>query len=88
MEETRKKCKTHCANLQAKKKERKTKKQSKTTTSFTRQKKCHQNNKFKAQIEEKFQAKEQSENQALMKTIFIEMKAPCNTIVAQCYFKP
>lgn len=50
--------------------------------SFTRQKKCHQNNKFKAQFEENFQAKEQSKNQVLMKTIFIEMKVPCNTIVA------
>lgn len=56
--------------------------------SFTRQKTCHQNNKFKAQIEGNFQAREQGENQALMKTIFVEMKAPCNTIVAQCCFKP
>ncbi len=47
--------------------------------SFTRQKIFHQNNKFKVQIEKKNQAKEQSEKQALMKTIFIEMKAPCNT---------
>jgi len=56
--------------------------------SFTRQNIFHQNNKFKAKIEGDFQARKQSENQALMKTIFIEMKAPCNTIVAQCYFKP
>jgi hypothetical protein len=42
----------------------------------------------KQQIEKKIQAREQSEKQALMKTIFIEMKAPCNTIVAQCCFKP
>ncbi len=56
--------------------------------SFTRQKIFHQNNKFKAKIEKEIQAREQSENQALMKTIFVEMKAPCNTIVAQCCFKP
>jgi hypothetical protein len=72
----------------ASKEKRKNNKQNKTTTSFTRQIFFHQNNKFKAQIEENFQAKEQSENQALMKTIFIEMKAPYNTIVAQCCFKP
>jgi len=70
-----------------KQRKKKKNKQNKTTTSFTRQKIFHQNNKFKAQIEEIFQAREQSE-QALMKTIFIEMKAPCNIIVAHRCFKP
>jgi hypothetical protein len=72
----------------ASKEKNKNNKQNKTTTSFTRQKIFHQNNEFKAQIEGNFQAREQNENQALMKIVFIEMKASCNTIVAQYYFKP
>jgi hypothetical protein len=82
MEETRKKCKTHCCKLASKEKRKKNNYEFHGTKKY-----FIKTTNSKHKLKRIFKQKSKVRTKALMKTIFIEMKSPCNTIVCTMLFQ-
>jgi hypothetical protein len=94
MEKARKKCKTHCANLQAKEFKYNNNNNNNNNNKMQDNYEFHKTKKYfikttnsKHRLKKIFKQKSKVRTKALMKTIFIEMKAPCNTIVCTMLFQ-